>query len=229
MFCPRSDVARRAEHDFRFGVEVGEIPIRIYGEETVAGFLQNIGHPPRRFLEGDSGMIPFLESLNVAFRNRKPHVQTAGVERFGEIIIRAGGERLFEILGDLTARSRAEYKFRRHSGVLAGRGKARPRSCPATSSRESETGKFLPWRAPLPPPPRWRRRPLRVRVARSDDADCVDYRGGPQSKEFSWPSEKLSPFHRPLGATVTAPENGRMARLQAPLEQDDCQSMGTFR
>jgi hypothetical protein len=40
--------------------------------------------------------------------------------------------------------------------------------------------------------------------------------------------KKLSPFHRPLRATVTAPENGRMARLQVPLEQDDCQSMRRF-
>ena len=102
-FCPdvlpEERIAGCTEHDFRFGVEVGKIPIRIDGKESVAGFLQNIGHPPRRFLESGPGVIPFLESLNLAFRDREAHAQTAGVERFGEIIVRASSERLLEILG----------------------------------------------------------------------------------------------------------------------------------
>ena len=44
-------------------------------------------------------MIAFLQLPDVAFRDRKPHVQTAGIERFGEVIICAGGERLLKVLG----------------------------------------------------------------------------------------------------------------------------------
>jgi hypothetical protein len=96
---PEERIAGCTEHDFGFGVEVSKIPIRVDGKEPVAGFLQNIAHPPRRFLESGPGVIPFLESLDMAFRNRKAHAQTASVERFGEIIVRARSERLLEILG----------------------------------------------------------------------------------------------------------------------------------
>ena len=146
-------------------------------------------------------------------------------ERFGEIIVRAGSERLLNPR-DWPVRLRAGYTSVAicacpqvaasstpllpgsiQSRIRNGKSPPRANSISASSALAQSTTSW--------PRCSMRRRRLR-RLS-----------GGPQSKESHGLPEKLSPFHRPLGEPLRA-ENGRMARLQVSLEQDDCQSMGRF-
>ena len=78
---------------------MGEFPILIDGKKSIAGFFQDVGHTPGRFLQGDATLIALLQFADVIFGNRKANAQATGVEGLGQIIICARAERLLKVFG----------------------------------------------------------------------------------------------------------------------------------
>ena len=103
--------ATPVEQFFRLPIYKRKSPVSIYRKKSVAGFFQDIGHFSDHFLQFRPRLVALNQRPNASFRYRKPDIQKRRIDRFSQVIVRAGFEGLFQVLRIITRRDQKNEKF----------------------------------------------------------------------------------------------------------------------
>ena len=103
--------ATPVEQLLRLPIDEREFPIPVHRKKSVTRFFQDVRHFSDRLLQFRACLIALSQRTNASLRYRKPDIQEPRVDWFGQIIVGARFQRLFQVLRVIACRDQKNEEF----------------------------------------------------------------------------------------------------------------------